>query len=542
MGQHRDNASHRRVSKGPIIGLCIIAVVALLVFGWFRLRHNVSQQVAAASHSCVQGTATVPVLVDPTVGAQIRSAADGYNATTPVVGDYCIHISVTALPSDAVRMALGGPQWDTKLGAAPAMWIPQSSVSLRGLTIAQLASEPQSVTTSPYVLAVPKRLADELDSKRASWRDIAAMQSDPGLLPAWGGLRLALPADDAATVAIASAVGTSAAAGPLSAQSLATPAVHDAVATLIGHAPASTNPGEPLKALAAQPDPAAPVHAVAVTRQQLSAAHLSALSEFTPTGSTPVANYPAAVLHGDGPLGDIRARAAALFADYLRKPEQQHGFRDAGFATAPRAALQPAPPAVLNQLADLVAHPQPPVNSTVVIDVSASMNTDSRLATVISALRDALGRSADDARIGLWTYSTGQQPYRVLVEPGMMTPQQRATLDRSLAGVRADDSTADNAYPTVEAAYRDAVANYQAGRGNSVLLITDGPNDVSAVTGAQLLSAVTVDTSKPVHVNVLAIGDGNATTRSLASQTGGTFVAVHQTSEIPGAIARLFSA
>ncbi|MBF6371302.1 hypothetical protein IU469_37260, partial [Nocardia puris] len=91
------------------------------------------------------------------------------------------------------------------------------------------------------------------------------------------------------------------------------------------------------------------------------------------------------------------------------------------------------------------------------------------------------------------------------------------------------DTRPDQAYPTLLAAYRQAVQNHQAGRTNTVLLVTDGPDDDSAVTGPQLLAdlAAAADPARPVRIDVIVVGGaGSVSLHSAAERYGGTYTTV----------------
>ncbi|MFC4604644.1 substrate-binding domain-containing protein [Rhodococcus kronopolitis] len=576
MGQHRGDEGARGVSKGPVIAGVALVLVVLAVFGWMKLRDRISEQGTAAAQTCVEGDAVLDVSADPDIAIPLGELARRYNDTAPVVRDHCISVTVTPAPGTAVAdsLATGDPAHWSGPGPAPALWIPQSSQTVNRLADhpGLVSGQPKSIASSPVVLAAPPLLAAQLTQRRTGWQDLAGLQSDPQSLtasglPGWGSLRLALPTGPQseptalAAEAVAAAV-SGAGAGPVTAEQAASGPVVTALsqlgigsAFLAGGPPANT--ADALTALAAQTDQAAgTLHAVPATEQQVYRANRTdaALATFTPTGATPVADHPAAVLAA-GWVDETRSRAAAQFADFLLQPEQAQTLHDQGFragdseragadAAVPFApvttALAPSSGAVSAALTDVVAHPVEARSTTVLLDVSGSMSategSDTRLHNTATTLAAQITATPDGSDVGLWTYSRGldgTKPYRVLVPTGPLTGPvagvaRRQALETALGSLT--PATATSTYASVEAAYRAAVNGYASDRPNSLLLITDGPNDDTSTSARQMLSAVAAaaDPDRPVRIDVVTIGPNSdtATLEQLAQQTGGTLIPV----------------
>ncbi|MFC7449961.1 substrate-binding domain-containing protein [Rhodococcus daqingensis] len=578
MGQHRGAQGTRGVSKGPLIAVGTVVVLVLAVLGWFQLRDRISDQGTQAAETCVEGPAVLEVTADPDIAAQIQTLADRYTQTTPVVRDHCITVTVTTTPSQAVVDALaasGGQQWPGP-GPAPALWIPQSTQSIARLggQTGLIDGQPKSVASSPVLLAAPVMLAEALAGPKIGWQDLPRLQSDPNALQGlglagWGPLRLAMPtglgSDPSALAAEAVAAAVSGAgAGPVTEEQAASAPVGAALGSLaLGSAAAfpsaPDNPAttaDALAALAAQPDPkAGAVHAVAVTEQQLYAAEpdTNALTAYLPAGATPVADHPAAII-ATGWVDEARRGAAAEFADYLRRPEQAPVLRDAGFRVdgkSPSAVgavpftpidtpLQPAAWPVPDTLSRALANPAVPFRTTVLMDISGSMSNvegdGTRLTNTAAALTGQLNRTPDHSDLGLWVYSRnldGARAYRTAVPTGPLADTVGGGTRRQAIVSTLDSltpATATSTYASVEAAYADAVQGFDPNRPNSVLLITDGPNDDTSISSRQLLASIgdaTVD-GKPVRIDVITIGENSDadTLRALAEQTGGSLTAV----------------
>ncbi|MFE6861258.1 VWA domain-containing protein [Nocardia sp. NPDC057668] len=521
-------------------------VLALAVVGWAWLQQRAENRDNAAAAACVEGTATLNVTVDPEIAAPVQAAADRFNATNPQVRDHCAEVAVNPRPTAAVVASFtSGAPWNRDLGPQPGLWIPDSARSIELMRVPGLiAGTPAPIAVSPIALAVPDELRRALEAAPVNWADLPRLQQgslgDIGL-DGWGGLKLALPPGDSA-LAVAAAVGSGVSGtDPLDDKAVAAGQVVSAISLLAAGAPAAAaaDTGAALTELAAAADAGAAVHAVPATEQQIRTK--APLTAFRPAGNGPVHDYPAAQISGNW-LDQSQKLAATLFADFLRAPEQSKLFTDNGFGAAPPATAPAPPKAVLEQVNKIVAHPVLGVSATVLLDISASMSTQeggaTRLATAIAALGSTTQVMPPEFGLGVWAYAKnvdGETPYRVVTPVAPLTADQRAALTRGLAGVTPGTSKTDRAYPTLQAAYRNAVADYAKARTNSILLITDGPDDDSPVTGEKLLAelATAADPAKPVRVDVIVIGGaGTQTLQTLSERTGGTYTKVPTTNDL----------
>ncbi|WP_431951036.1 VWA domain-containing protein [Nocardia lijiangensis] len=515
----------------------MVAILLLVaaVFAWFQFSDRAADRDSAAATECVEGPSTLFVTVDPDIEAPVRAIADKYNATEPQVRDHCARVAVTVRPSAEVAEAFrAGGMWNAALGPQPALWIPDSSRAVESMRVPGLvAGEPSPIAGSPVALGVPEQVRAALESARIAWGDLPRLQqgslAEIGL-SGWGGLRLALPPGDG-TVAAAVAVG-SAVAGeePLSDAGAQSGQVVAAISGLASGAPEVADTAAALVAVA---DPAqgasSAVHAVVATEQQI--AGQPGVAVFRPAGTAPVADHPAALISGPW-VDQTQNLIAGLFVDYLRNPEQSPFFTTAGFTAVPPPTGPGASRAGLDKVRATLAHPVLGVQSTVLLDVSSSMSTaegaSTRLANALGALRSTMNVMPPDFGLGVWTFGKnldGANPYRVQARTAALADGQRTTIDTALSTVRATETRTDQAYPALLAAYRSAVTGYTEGRTNSVLLITDGPDDDSTLTGAQLLADLTAaaDPDRPVRVDVIVIGGGTETLQSAAQRTGGTY-------------------
>ncbi len=509
-----------------------VALLAAIVVGWFQLRDRAADQDSAAAAECVEGPATLHVTADPSIAPHVRAVADSYNATQPKVRDHCAQVAVTAQPSSAVVAAFtSGKPWDPALGPQPALWIADSTRSIESMRVPGLIEgTPVPVAASPIVLAVPEELRSALEQAETSWADLPRLQQgslDELGLSGWGGLRMAVPSGDA-TLAAATAVGSAVSgADPLSADAARSGQVVAAISGLAVDAPQATDTTAALAAVAAQN---APVHAVATTEQQVKTQ--PGLAAFRPAGSALVADYPAALMSGPW-VDKTQNLIAGRFTDYLRKPEQAQIFAAAGFAAAPQTPNAAPARAALDKVRATLANPVLGVRATVLVDVSASMGTTegakTRLANVVAALNSTMTVMPPDFGLGVWTFGKnldGTEPHKVAAATAALTDDQRTKVATALSALRPSETRSDEAYPSLIAAYKSAVSGYTPGRTNSVLLITDGPDDDSTVTGPQLASSITAatDPAHPVRIDVIVLGgNGTQTLQALAQQTGGSY-------------------
>ncbi|WP_245673239.1 VWA domain-containing protein [Nocardia lijiangensis] len=517
----------------------MVAILLLVaaVFAWFQFSDRAADRDSAAAAECVEGPSTLFVTVDPDIEAPVRAIADKYNATEPQVRDHCARVAVTVRPSAAVAEAFrAGGTWNAALGPQPALWIPDSSRAVESMRVPGLvAGEPSPIAGSPVALGVPEQVRAALESARIAWGDLPRLQQgslDEIGLSGWGGLRLALPPGDG-TVAAAVAVG-SAVAGeePLSDAGAQSGQVVAAISGLASGAPEVADTAAALVAVANPAQGASSaIHAVVATEQQI--AGQPGVAVFRPAGTAPVADHPAALISGPW-VDQTQNLIAGLFVDYLRNPEQSPFFTTAGFTAVPPPTGPGASRAALDKVRATLAHPVLGVQSTVLLDVSSSMSTaegaSTRLANALGALRSTMNVMPPDFGLGVWTFGKnldGANPYRVQARTAALADGQRTTIDTALSTVRATETRTDQAYPALLAAYRSAVTGYTEGRTNSVLLITDGPDDDSTLTGAQLLADLTAaaDPDRPVRVDIIVIGGGGTETLQTAAQrTGGSYV------------------
>ncbi len=514
-----------------MIAAVVVVVLIAAALTWTLVRAD-SADPAAAAGVCVEGEAILDVTVDPEIADPVRTIAARYNETAPVVRDHCAKVAVTERSSgDMVAAFTSNATWNPVLGPRPALWIPVSSRQIESMRVPGLVEgTPRSIASSPIVLAVPEVLRHALATTQTSWADLPRLQQgslDTIGLPGWNGLELALPQGDSSLAVAAAVAAAVSGTEPLTEEAVASGQAISAVSGLAAAAPAAADIPSAMSALSAAAPAEAPVHAVPVTQRSLAAN--GGTTYYVPAGTAPVADYPAALMSGPW-VDKTQNLIAGLFADYLRKPEQQRVFAAAGFAAPPAAPMAVPPRAALDRLRKALTNPVLGVHATALLDVSASMGETegelTRLTNTLGALSSTLTVMPPEFGLGIRTCGAGGAQSEVIAETAPLGDEHRGTLMSSLGAIEPTSSTADGCYPALIAAYRSAVTGFAADRTNSVLLVTDGPDEESGISGPDLLAGIQQagDPATPVRIDVIVIGGpGSDTLRTLTERTGGSY-------------------
>ncbi|MCX6479906.1 MAG: hypothetical protein NTY24_05715 [Mycobacterium sp.] len=217
--RRRADGARRGVSVGVIVALIAVVVLVGGVILWRFFGDALARRSTDAAQQCLQGTATIAVVADPSIAANVTTFAGQYNAEATPVGDTCANVVVMTADSDAVVAGLSGT-WPADLGERPALWIPASSIPAARLQAAagkQIVSDARSLVTSPVVLAIRPEIKDAL--AQVGWAALPDLQTNPTSLdgrnlPGWGSLRLALPATGAGDATYLTVEAVAAASAP----------------------------------------------------------------------------------------------------------------------------------------------------------------------------------------------------------------------------------------------------------------------------------------------------------------------------------------
>ncbi|MFI9387301.1 substrate-binding domain-containing protein [Kutzneria sp. NPDC052558] len=586
MARHRALVTRvrRGMAKWPV---AITGLVVLLLLGWVAwtwLGGVLERRAAAEANDCSNGSVVLRVAVTPSIAEPVREAAQRWTDTTPVIDDACIRPEVQSVDSSTVLTGLTAKWDDSKLGAPPAAWLPDSTLWANRLTAqnnAIVGAAPQSIATSPVVLATQQPGADALASGNlVRWTDLPALTSAANGWagygkPQWGKFRLAVPdpaTNPASALAIQSALAgaTAQGAGPVTTDMLAQQGVKDLI-TKLANSRASGAPAGTLDALDGLARAAdigtASYSAVPVTEVDLYRRNLGKdgapkpakpLYEVGMGGASPAADFPFVTLSGSW-VSQTQNKAAQQFRDFVRQPAQQKLFAAAGLRVAatpdhPTDSVGMRWPALTQNLV--------PADATTTQDISASWTAAAVGDEVLSVLVDtspAMGPSGVEAvrgaltgevnravsgSMGLWAYAAGldgDKPYKQLV-PVVRIDQ---SIDQLHAGItKLAPATGSQLYASMLAVYQSVLAHYQDGKHNRVVVVVAGRND-GGLTFDQLRTQLgqLKDAKRPVPVNIIAVGTNidHDQLSAIAQDTGGSLASVHSGDGVDAALAQLLS-
>jgi Ca-activated chloride channel homolog len=559
-GRHRSPRHSRRTLTAIAIALALLVGIPAGIFGVYRL---------ADEAGCEMQTRLSVAAAPEIVPAMKRAAA--------TVG--CVNVEITA--ADPANMAatladrqgakLAGVGQPTGDNSVPDVWIPDSSTWIARLSLAMpelSGGEHVSIARSPVVVAMPEPVAATVGWPAAKLTWAALLQQ----MTANTKMKVGTvePTRDAAALSGLLAFGAAAQASPGGAT--AATAAQRALAAgrsvvkedLLARFPRSADNASVASGLgaAALSEQAVIAYNAAKPPVKLAALYVE---------PAPVAlDYPFAVLPG-GNLAKADAASALqralqqkpfldkLAADGLRAPDGTigPGFGAPTGAPAPTATAPPSAgqrsavaTAVDKALSTWVAVTLP-ARMLAIIDVSGSMlqrvptaGNATRAQVTSEAARRGLGLFDDSWAVGLWTFSTtmnGNLDYVQQVPIGPLSAQRTQML-ASIAGIQPNPQGDTGLYDTILAGYQEVKKEWDPGRVNSIVMMTDGDNDDPAggVSHEQLLAQLKqlADPKQPIQVIIIGIGpDVNSAPLEQITKTtgGGVFIA-----EDPAKIGEIF--
>jgi hypothetical protein len=526
-----------------------VALVLVVVGGWFGYQRWVAPDCS--------GELRLTVAAAPEIAPAVQATAEAWMADGAAVDGTCVAVDVTASEPVDVAAAIAGQHGVSLNGVGqasgnavlPTVWVPDSSTWLLRLRQQAPGFDPgsgASLARSPVVVAMPEPVAVELGwpQKRIGWSDL--------LKTITTGTRLRTgivePSRDAAGLSgllSLAAAAQAAGANGAEAQRVTTAALRT-LATgraavreeLIARFPRATDAASIASGLGAAPlserdvvefnarKPPVPLAALYLDPAPLSL------------------DYPYAVMPGAEPA---RVAAAERFFAQLDTPAFRSRLGGQGLRgpdgtwgkdfSAPRGAPSPAgadptPSTETNSGGTAAGGSAAVIERTLsswsvatqsgrmlaVIDVSGSMletvptaNNATRMRVTLEAARRGLGLFDDSWALGLWTFSTelsGSRDYRQLVPIGPLS-SQRSRLERELAAIRPKRNGDTGLFDTILAAYRTVQEDWEPGRVNSVVMLTDGKNeDANGISESALIRELKriVDPDRPVQVVIIGIG------------------------------------
>lgn len=547
----------------------VIAVLGLVGVGagvGVAVKRAGSQAEAPGGGGCT-GEAALRISAAPALSAVLKDRAEDFDEwVRGRAGVPCTTTTVSSASpqelSTAVGRALDGDTDD-----APTAWMPDSS-----LWRSVVARDPRLgavlprtypvVAASPIVFAAPRPMAEALGwpETQPSWAQLSALAADPAgwssvKHPEWGRLRLEWPNPLTSTAGLGSTVAVyrDLAVGAEATDDLRRRLVtaHNAVGGATGDLSGAL--GALREAGATAPEALKDLPVVPATEQEVVAFNAAKpvveVAAIYPTEGWVVSEVPVLALQGDWVSTEQRA-AAEAFADFVVQGEAQEALQKAGWraarldttvtaaagvvATQPRyTPAQPSQDVLARTLQNWTALDRRG-SLLVVLDTSGSMKEEvgttgrSRMDVAKEAVLASLPFFADEASVGLWTFSRAAKgpDHQQVVPLGRLdrrvgTGSARDTIASAVSRIRADGDTA--LYDTTLAAVSAVRSTWQPGP-NTVVLISDGKNEDPGSPDLETALARLVDgadPSRPVEVHTIALGSG-ADARALRNIAGAT--------------------
>jgi Ca-activated chloride channel family protein len=533
-----------------------------------------------AGRGCAGKPQTITVLASPDQQQVMSQLAQKWADTKPELNGNCVAAVIDRKDPAEVAAAMG-PNWDARRdGPRPDVWAPDSNAWLlvaadRADAAAMIPDDPQSLASSPVVMAMPKPMAEALDwpNAKLGWRDIVnkfgggkSWSSIPKGNASWGRFKVGMtnPATSTAGLHALFAITDFNNDEEVSDEELKTGLVFERTVTTVDQNSAQIFDGL-AKADAQGKDAALQYLSAFPALERDVLAYNSTgpkvpLAAVYPQEGTADANYPYAILKADW-VDKNHQQIATKFLQYLRGNTGREAYGKAGFRDADRstryaaklsagAGFQPqiaTPPRAMTLPSSVTRTVvawnalRRRANILAVLDTSGSMKDPvapgaTKLQVVQLAATKAISLFSNDSKVGLWEFATKRTPTTDYREVAPISPvggerdgvPNRVALGRGIQGLQAEGAT--GLYDTAVAAYDEAERNWQPGRINIVVLMTDGKNeDKQSLTFQQTLDKLraSVKPDKPVQIVTIAFGNDAdvPALQAISRVTGGrTFV------------------
>ena len=529
MGRHLSSNRRRNAFRSPVVLLALLLVLALI--GWFGFDFVRGRLATASCESPTTITVAAAQDVAPVVAGVAKRVSEED-------GEGCYRVTVNERGSAQVAESL---VLSTDGTEPPDVWIPESTMWLqraRQLGARELPETGASVASSPVVLGVAQDQAERLGwpSKTPTWADVLDADAPVGIAEPQRD-----PAGLSALFAIRQLTSSAPDPGPAFTSTLRTisPNTVPDQTELYNRLPGGSAASQPIAAF--------PTTEVALLRHNVRQADLVAVYANPPV---PAQDYPYVVL----PETAAPKRAAAeKFLGRVLEESSAQAFAEAGFRTphgqmlrdraqdqrVSGAQLDPVPLPKADDVDEALTQ-WSGVNLSarlqVLLDVSGSMNSPvpgtgkSRMDVTLAAAETGVQLFKPTTKFGMWLFSTnldGDKDYKVLLP--VDTVANQLTKNDALAklrAVKAPQVGATGLYDSVLAAYQDARKNYEAGRINVVVVMTDGKNeDRNGISRERLLTELgkLQDPRRPIQVIGIGIGPDidPAELQEISKATGG---------------------
>ncbi len=559
-------------SKVPLIVAAIVGV--LLVLGVRQLFSGSDAGNNGAGNTDTSGCTQVTVAASSEKAALLSELATEYNDEGRQVDGNCVAVTVNSKASGGAAQALARGWREDVDGPLPTVWTPASSswavIVQQDLAAADkpdiIPTSRDSIAQTPLVIAMPRPMAEALGwpDKQIGWRDLAELAKSPkGWAeknhPEWGRFKLGKTnpyySTSGLNATIASYYAATGLASDLTLKDLRNPKTQEFVRNLessvVHYGDTSLTFLSNMANEAARGQGLTYVSAVTVEEKSVldynrgnPTGNPATLGQEPPPSVPLAAVYPSdGTLISDNPwlvldatwVSPEQKAAAADFLQWVREPDQQRRFTEAGFRTfegvpgdvirpedgmlpaGAKTVLSPPAPNVLAALQQSWDTLRKRAHVLMVMDVSGSMGEPvpsagaNKLQLAQQAAIGALDGFAPDDQVGLWVFSTGQgdngEPYRQLVPIGP-AKDTVPVMKRDIAELLADGGT--GLYATLREAQKESLKTLDTERINAIVLLSDGRNEYPPDTDLDglldQLGAESVDTS----VRVFTIGYGEA--------------------------------
>jgi len=558
-------------SRVPLIVAVVVGVIAVLVVRGVATGDG-DDGARSSAPGLPKDCVALQLSASSEKAALLRGIADDYAKDDGEASGTCARVVVTSKASGGSTEALARG-WDERVdGPRPDVWSPASSSwagLLRQGTDARDApdlvgdAELPSLARTPLVIAMPKPMAEALGwpATPLGWGDVLKLAQDPqgwaALGKPYGAFKLGKTNPNFSTSGLNATVGAYFAATGLSSDlqlaDLQKPAAVDYVRavesavvhygdtslTFLSNLQKADDAGQGL------------TYVSAVTVEEKS---VWDYNQGNPTGDpvtlgkhpkpkTPLVSiYPKeGTLFSDNPyvvlkadwVDDAKRAVAADFLAYVQGAGSQKRFADAAFRSfdgkagaritpaegmlpdEPKAVLNPPAPPVLAGVRDSWEQLRKRAKVLLVLDVSGSMAEQvgsegaSRLDLAKRGASSAVDLLAADDEVSLWIFSTeqdGRKPYRQLVPFGPAA-ERKGPIKEQIADLVASGGT--GLYATIRAGAASLAADFDPGRINAVVVLTDGRNEFAADSNIDSLTRALKgeDADRTVRVFPIAYGD-----------------------------------
>lgn len=508
MGRHSAGTSPRKTRRRTVVASVVVALALAAVATVVVVRGGFGPRSCASP-------AVVHVAAAPAVAPVVSRVAG------ELPGQDCTRFEVQERDSAAVAESLAVSDGS----ARPQVWIPESSLRLQWANAGGITDVPNSGTSvadSPVVLALAQDAAGEL-----GW---------PGRPPTWAAalakadLALGMPDPARDPVGVAGLLGVRAVTGGAADSAAFTAALRRvspnttaSSAELFSRLPGAAAPQKPVSAF--------PSSENAVLRQNSKQGERPLVAVY-PEAPVPTLDFPYTVLTS---ANQAQGAAAADLLHALLAPAGASALADAGFrapeghflrdrsadtriSAADRGPVPMPPSSTVDELLNVWAGVNLSSRVRVLIDVSGSMNAvvpgtgRTRMGVTLEAAEKGMQLFKPTSKLGFWTFSTeldGDKDYREIIP---MAPVSEQLAGSALAKLRAVKATAQGRtglYDSTLAAYRQARAEWEPGRLNVVVVMTDGRNeDPNGISRAELLAELgkLADPHRPVQIIGIGVG------------------------------------